>query len=310
MRNHVLPHFGRRQLGSVTPTDVQAFVAHLEHKGLAPSTIRQAYLLVAGLFSSADSDLIARSPCRGIKLPPKTRSEMRFLTGDEVLEVADAIAEPYRALVLTAAYTGCRLRELAGMRVNRLDLLRRTLTIAEALSDVQGQVRLSPPKTAAARRQVALPRFLADELATHLGRWPAAADGYVFTAPQAGPLRRTNFRRRDWLPAVRASVGEPLRLHDLRHTHAAMLIAQGEHPKVIQLRFGHSSIQVTLDRYGHLFEGLDEATADRLDAAFPRTLADSWLPRRHRHLPLTRRNPSVCQGSVLVGLAGFEPATS
>ncbi len=139
----------------------------------------------------------------------------------------------------------------------------------------KGKVRLSPAKTAAARRQVALPRFLADELTTHLGRWPTTADGYVCTAPEGGPLRRTNFRRRDWLPALRASVGEPLRFHDLRHTHAAMLIPQGEHPKVIQLRLGHSSIQVTLDTYGHLFEGLDEAAADRLDATFPRTLADS-----------------------------------
>jgi integrase len=58
----------------------------------------------------------------------------------------------------------------------------------------------------------------------------------------------------------------------LRHTHAAILIAQGEHPKVIQLRLGHSSIQVTLDTYGHLFEGLDEAAAERLDAAFGQTL--------------------------------------
>jgi integrase len=64
---------------------------------------------------------------------------MRFLTGDEVLEVADAIAEPYRALVLTAAYSGCRFGELAGMRIHRLDLLRRTLTVAEALSEVQGR---------------------------------------------------------------------------------------------------------------------------------------------------------------------------
>ena len=88
-------------------------------------------------------------------------------------------------------------------------------------------------------------------------------------------MRRTNFRRRTWLPAVRASIGEPLRFHDLRHTHAAMLIAQGEHPKVIQLRLGHSSIQVTLDTYGHLFEGLDEAAAERLDAAYLRTPADS-----------------------------------
>jgi integrase len=271
LRNHVLPYFGVRRLGSVTPTEVQGFVAHLEERGLAASTIRQAYLLVAGLFSSAlESDLIARTPCRGIKLPPSSRTEMRFLNAEQVTDVAGAIDDQYRALVLTAAYTGCRFGELAGLRVRRLDLLRRSLTVAETLSDVRGQVALAPPKTAAARRQVALPRFLSEELARHLAQWPPGADGFVFSAPEGGPLRRTNFRRRTWLPAVRASVGEPFRFHDLRHTHAAMLIAQGEHPKVIQLRLGHSSIQVTLDTYGHLFEGLDEAAADRLDAAFLR----------------------------------------
>jgi integrase len=70
---------------------------------------------------------------------------------------------------------------------------------------------------------------------------------------------------------VRASVGEPVRFHDLRHTHAAILIAQGEHPKVIQHRLGHSSIKVTLDTYGHLFEGLDEAAAERLNIVFSRS---------------------------------------
>jgi len=61
-------------------------------------------------------------------------------------------------------------------------------------------------------------------------------------------------------------VGQPCRIHDLRHTHASWLIAAGEHPKTIQTRLGHSSIQVTIDRYGHLREGLDDRTADRLDA--------------------------------------------
>ncbi len=276
MRNHVLPYFGTRRLDSVTPTEVQGFVARLEEKGLAASTIRQTYLLVAGIFGSAvESDLIARTPCRGIKLPARSPTEMRFLTATEVEEVADAIVPSYRALVLTAAYTGCRFGELAGLRVHRLDLLRRSLTVAETLSDVRGQVRLAPPKTAAARRQVALPKFLTRILAQHLSDWPPGPNRFVFTSPRGGPIRRTNFRRRAWLPAVRASVGEPLRFHDLRHTHAAMLIAQGEHPKVIQLRLGHSSIQVTLDTYGHLFEGLDQAAAERLDAALARTPADS-----------------------------------
>ena len=275
LRNHVLPYFGDRRLGSVTPTDVQGFVAHLEEKGLAASTIRQCYLLVAGLFSSAlDSDIIVRSPCRGINLPEYSKTEMRFLTADEVTDLAAVIDQRYRALVLTAAYAGCRFGELAGLKVHRLDLLRRTLTVTEALSEVRGQVRMAPPKTAAARRQLALPRFLAEELIHHLTTWPPEAEGFVFTAPQGGPLLRRNFRRRAWLPAVRASVGEPLRTHDLRHTHAAFLIAQGEHPKVIQTRLGHSSIKVTLDTYGHLFDGLDEAAAERLDVVFQQTPAD------------------------------------
>jgi integrase len=96
----------------------------------------------------------------------------------------------------------------------------------------------------------------------------------VFTAQRGGPLLNRNFRDRIWLPAVRASVGEPMRFHDLRHTHAAILISQGEHPKVIQHRLGHSSIKVTLDTYGHLFEGLDEAAAERLDIAFPGSLSE------------------------------------
>lgn len=275
LRNHVLPYFGDRRLGSVTPTEVQGFVAHLEEKGLAPSTVRQCYLLVGGLFTSAlDSDIIVRTPCRGINLPEDSKTEMRFLTADEVSDLAGVIDERYRALVLTAAYAGCRFGELAGLRAHRLDLLRRTLTIAEALSEVRGEVRLAPPKTVAARRQLALPKFLTKELAGHLAEWPPGSDGFVFPAPQGGPLLRRNFRRRTWLPAVRASVGLPMRFHDLRHTHAAMLIAQGVHPKVIQNRLGHSSIKITLDTYGHLFEGLDEAAAERLDAAFGRATAD------------------------------------
>jgi integrase len=181
---------------------------------------------------------------------------MRFLTANEVSDLAGAIDQRYRALALTAAYTGCRFGELAGLKTHRLDLLRRTLTVTEALSEVRGQVRLAAPKSAAARRQVTLPKFLAEKLNHHLATWPPSTDGFVFAAPQGGPLLRRNFRRRAWLPAVRASVGAPLRVHDLRHTHAAFLIAQGEHPKVTQTRLGHSSIKVTLDTYGHLFDGL------------------------------------------------------
>lgn len=96
-------------------------------------------------------------------------------------------------------------------------------------------------------------------------RPPCLADT---AARSGGPIRRSDFRRRIWLPAVETSVGQPCTFHDLRHSHTALLIAQGEHPKVIQERLGTASIGTTLDTYGHLFEDLDEAATDRLESTY------------------------------------------
>ncbi len=120
-------------------------------------------------------------------------------------------------------------------------------------------------KTVSSQRTVTLPAFLADELGAHLGRY-GSESSFVFTSRDGTPLRRTNFRRRDWLPAVRSSVGEPCRFHDLRHSHVALLIAAGEHPRLIAERVGHTSVRTVLDVYGHLLPGMDEAAAGRLDA--------------------------------------------
>ena len=266
MRRHVLPYFGSAPVGAITPTDVQAFVSRLVGLGLAPSTIRQAYLIVAGVLrSAAESGLISRSPCRRVQLPQRRQRELRLLTPTEITRLGECIDSEYRSMVLIAAYAGLRWGEVAALRVSRLDFMRRSLTVEETLSDVKGVVRFTKPKSKASRRHVALPRFLAKDLANHLNTFSASIDNLLFSAPEGGPLRRTNFRRRVWLPAVATAGLSGVRFHDLRHTHAALLIAQGEHPKVIQGRLGHASITVTLDTYGHLFEGLDEAAADRLD---------------------------------------------
>ena len=158
-------------------------------------------------------------------------------------------------------------------------MLDRSIKVTRTFTEVGRNVALGPPKTAAAVRSVSLPRFLVDVLARHLERYPSTEMELVFSAPDGGSLRRTNFRRRVWVPAVAASVGQPMRFHDLRHTHAAILIGQGEHPKVIQSRLGHASIKTTLDTYGHLFEGLDEAAADRMDERYRGSLVDTmWTP--------------------------------
>ncbi len=269
IRNHVLPRFGNWMIGSIQPIHVAQWVADLDAARYAPATVRKAYqLLAAAMNAAVESGLIGRSPCRGVKFPKlKTMSTIRYLEPAEINVLADAIDPRYSAMVLTAAYTGLRFSELRAIRVDRFDALRRTIRVSESLVEIGGQFFFEKPKSEASRRTVRVPSFLVDALAAHLAKY-ADDSGLIFSAPTGGPIRRSNFRRRIWLPAVEASVGQPCTFHDLRHSHAALLIAQGEHPKVIQERLGHASIKTTLDTYGHLFEGLDEAAADRLEATY------------------------------------------
>lgn len=272
MRNLVLPYLGELELRHVTVERLDEWVNHLDEiEGKAPATVRKAYQLSGAVLDRAVTlRKLPANPARvgeAVSLPAMDDTEMRFLSPAEVRQLSDAVPDRYRALILTAAYTGLRWGELGGLRVRRLNVAERRLTVAESLSEVAGVLSFKAPKTAASRRTVALPSSMADELAEHLSRYPAVSDGLVFTVPSGGPLRRTNFRRRVWLPAVAETVGEPMRFHDLRHTHAAWLVAHGSHPKTIQARLGHASISTTLNTYGHLMPGMDEAAADALDAS-------------------------------------------
>ncbi|MDQ1514680.1 MAG: hypothetical protein QOE80_510 [Actinomycetota bacterium] len=138
-----------------------------------------------------------------------------------------------------------------------------------------------------------LPRFLCDDPARYLagrsheaGR-PLGAEEYVFTAPMGGPLRRSLLHKRYFRPAVlRPGLPEGLRVHDLRHTCAPILIGLGAHPKVIQERLGHSSIMVTMDVYGHLFPSLNEAMTERLDEVFRAARHVASEPPPHKIVPL------------------------
>ncbi len=226
------------------------------------------YRTLGRILATAEVDgLIRRSPCIGVDLPRQTgHTEMHFLAPAEVTRLAVAIEPRYRALIFTAAYTGLRWGELAGLRRHRLDLDAGTVRVVEALREVNGRVALGPTKTGA-HRTVSLPPFLVEMLSAHVDAY-TSSEGFVFTSAEGTPLRR-NFYRRHFKPAVtRAGMTRELRFHDLRHTCAALLIAQGAHPKEIQERMGHSTIRLTFDRYGHLFPSLDSLLRDGLEATF------------------------------------------
>ncbi|MDQ3784492.1 MAG: site-specific integrase, partial [Actinomycetota bacterium] len=144
----------------------------------------------------------------------------------------------------------------------------------ESLADVSGQLLFGPTKTYAARN-VVIPRFLVDELARHLqDEVRPDATALVFTGRGNQPLRNSSFHKAVWAPAVRrAGLPVALRIHDLRHTCAALLIDQGAHVKAIQRHLGHSSPVVTLNTYSHLFPEELDRLANRLDETRARGLA-------------------------------------
>lgn len=268
LRKHVLPAFGSYPIASIQPAAVRGWVAKLVDSGLSPSTVKAVYGTFSRIMRTAEIDgLIARSPCIGVSLPRETsHQEMHFLESAEIARLADTIDERYRTLIYTAAYTGLRWGELAALRVSKVNFLRSNLHVVEALTEVNGNVEVGPTKTGS-HRTVSLPRFLIEMLAEHVRLYPSDT-GLVFTSAESRPLRR-NFYRRHFKPAVvAAGLERALRFHDLRHTCASMLIAQGAHPKEIQERLGHSTIRLTFDRYGHLFPSLDERLRDGLDEAF------------------------------------------
>lgn len=275
IKNHARPYFGKMQIASVRPMHARSFVADLVARGLAPSTVKAITLTTGQVFAQAVRDgIVARSPFVDLELPPERhREEMHFLDAGQVNALAAAIDDRYRVAVYVAAYGGLRAGELWALRLDRVNVLARTLDVVESLAEIRGQVVVGPTKTGK-RRSITVPRFLAEMIGEHIGRYPST-DGFLFSAAEGGPVRHRNFMRRHYRPAVDAA-GLPagLRFHDLRHTAAALLIANGRHIEEVKAYLGHSSIRVTSDRYGHLFPQARAELADGLDATYRAAAAE------------------------------------
>jgi integrase len=215
------------------------------------ATISASYrLLRADLKRALASRYISWDPTAAVQAPKARSEEMRFLAPEEVDRLAEAHPERYRVLVYLLAYGGPRIGEAAALRVGDLDLLRGRLTISRAATEVKGRLEVGPTKTGKVRT-ISLPSFLRQMLASHLERFPSP-DGLVFTGPGGGPLRPNNFRKRVFYPATKAAGLAHLRVHDLRHTCAALLFAQGAPVKAVSDRLGHSNPTVTLNVYAHV----------------------------------------------------------
>ena len=287
LRMWIRPTIGNREVGSISPNEVQALVNDWAER-IAPRTVRRHYGVLRALFSYAvANDLIARSPCRGIKLPRVAQARNRLLSPAEVVAIADAMEPADRPVVWLGALLGLRWSEVAGLRIGRIDFASRTLFVAEAVTRGRhGRLVSGAPKSRAGLRRLPMPEALSEMLRSHLrARELTEADSavFVFGDGKGGPLHYSNWRTRVWLPACARAGCEGAGFHDLRRTNATVMIAEGVDVKTAQQRLGHSDVRMTLGLYARVMEQADRDASEALAARFLGSSAtDSGSPRDGR----------------------------
>lgn len=262
IRAHIDVRWADTKLAGLRHEAVQEWLNSIDRE---PATVRKVHrILSQSLDYAVKAGRLPRNPAAGMSLPRVVTKEMRFLTHNQVDQLAVTVGDWWRLLVLVLAYTGLRWGEVAALRVSRLDLLRRRLIVAESVTPVKGVMTWGTPK-GHERREVPLPKFLVRELEVHIvGKGP---NDLVFTGPRGAVLRARVFQRAT-LTAAATKIGVPgFHPHEFRHTAASLAIASGADVKVVQQMLGHKSATMTLDLYGHLFPDRLDVVADAMETA-------------------------------------------
>ena len=276
LRLHILPVLGDKAVPALTRADCRDLMTACRSKGLKPASMRGVNRTLSAVLTQAVEDaLLPANPAfrmgkylrSGDELPP----EIQPLTREEAhvfLEKAGELFPEFVPFFLCALRTGMRLGELLALQWGDIDFASRCIHVRRNL--VAGRLTSTKNKQ---RRRVDMSLVLTQTLKRLLTarkratlKSGEAAPSWVFLTPKGHRVDGDNLRDRVFYRLLEKAELRRVRIHDLRHTFASLLIQQGESLAYVQQQLGHSSIQVTVDVYGHLIPGANRAAVDRLDA--------------------------------------------
>ncbi len=258
---HVLPTLGGYRLTELRRTEVQALVDRLVASGKSSSTVRNVLDPLRAIYRRAMTrEVVGVNPTSNLEVPASTGQRERIATAAEAAALLAALPAEDRALWATAFYAGLRRGELRALRWSDIDLGRSEIRVERAWDDYEGPL---DPKSEAGKRTLPLLAILRDYLDEHKLKGVQDGSALVFGRSATQPFVCSTVRSH----ALEAwGELEPIGLHECRHTFASLLIDAGANPKAIQEFMGHSTIQMTFDRYGKLMPGRREEVRVRLDA--------------------------------------------
>ena len=276
VRRYLVPRLGAIPLGKLTTQHVQVMESELleggglKGKPLSAQTVLQAHrVLTKALNDTATLNIDKPNVAQSVKPPRPSKFEHQTLDWDDVQAFVDGISDhSFRTLVLLAIQTGLRRSELLGLQWRDAYLSAGMLSVRRALIKLpSGELELNEPKSRRGR-VVHLPPESVGELEIHRKRGGGEQTGngnFVFCHSDGSPLDPDLVTQAFKRMAKRAGLGQ-LRLHDLRHTHASLMLSKGIHLKIVSERLGHSNIGITGDLYSHVLPSVQEEAVSQFGA--------------------------------------------
>ena len=274
----VIDFMGNIKIQDIKPTHIQSFVTKLNRGDLAPSTVSSHYrTLNTAMNQAVKWRMIQVNPCYGVTPPKNNKTKMTVLEDHEVKKLFEATKDmPIYIVLLIAVTCGLRRGEILGLQWENIDFKNSTMSIENNVVRAGKDVVMKETKTSSGKRSVSIPANVLEvlkdvrkkqmEYRMLFGK-DYHENNFVCTWPDGKPFS-PGYITNTFSKLLKKLEIPAIRFHDLRHTHATILLKQGVHPKVVQERLGHSKISMTLDTYSHVLPTMQKEAAEKIRNIF------------------------------------------
>lgn len=286
VKNHLVPNLGGLQVSKIKPVALQKLYRDLLKEGsrkdkrsggLSPRSVQYVHSTAhKALGQAVIWQMISTNPTEAVELPKMEQKEMRVWDAIQVKKFLDATkGHQWHALYYVAFTTGMRKSEILGLRWADIDMNKGVLAVRQGLHYQNKEFKLEEPKSKNSKRTITLPaetvkvldqhktrqteRYLKNKNKTPYEKYP----DLVFRTRTGTPINHRNLYRHYEQVIVAAQL-PPITFHEIRHSHATLLLQSGEHVKVVSERLGHASVAITMDLYSHVLPNMQQGAADKL----------------------------------------------
>ena len=267
IKNHIKPQLGNIKLIALRPDQIQRFYTSLLNKGLSKRTVQYIHaILHKALKQALKWGLITKNPSDLVEVPKPDKKRFKIWNPKEVkLFLSTVKNHRWYPIYVIACYCGLRQGEILGIHKRDINLEKGIIQVKYQVQAIRGEgLVITQVKTDKSNRPVTIPTSALTVLKEHL-KSVNEDDDLIFTTSTGNPISPRNLVRH-FKQVIKELNLPDIRFHDLRHTHASLLLSAGVHPKVVQERLGHSQISLTLDTYSHVIPSLQDEAADKFES--------------------------------------------